>query len=344
MLGLGLSMGLGLALAARPVAAGRLPGPAPQRRAQPAAERDGDCASCHASIAREWRASYHRMAYSDPDYQRALQREPVPFCRRCHAPEADPAQPADGWAAARGVTCVTCHLLGDTLSSGISRRDRAGRPAHPLRRDPRLSADGACERCHQFQFPDAQARQRPEFMQLSIDEHRRSDHAATPCIDCHMPRAGDGHRSHRFLGGHDAATVRAALRVEAVREAAQLRLRLVPQRVGHALPTGDLFRRLLVEVTDRDAPSQPPQRRYLMRRFENQKQLGNVAVRVTAEDNRLTAARELVFPLAAHRVHLSVRYQRVAFPLNAVDGDAIIDGEIVLHEEDFAAPTRLARR
>ena len=71
----------------------RMPGPAPQ------AARPGDialenarCEGCHADIAREWRASMHAQASVDPVYQRALAIEPLPFCRGCHAPEADPSR------------------------------------------------------------------------------------------------------------------------------------------------------------------------------------------------------------------------------------------------------------
>lgn len=300
-----------------------LPGPAPQRREKPAAAINAECERCHVAIAAEWRDSYHRRAYSDESFQRALAREPLAFCRRCHAPESDPREPATGWAHDSGVACVTCHLIGGSIRTGLGGRASTEPSPHPVQRDARLSADAACASCHEFQFPDAHARRRPELMQATLREHRASSQAAVPCIDCHMPRQADGHRSHRFLGGHDAETVRGALTVQARREAGEAVLMLMPRKVGHALPTGDLFRRLVVEVESAGAA---PQARYLMRRFSTQQQLG--LVRVTTGDTRLVGPTELRFPLGTGPARFRVRYQRVAFPRDHRGGPAEIDGEI----------------
>lgn len=45
-----------------------LPGRAPQHRwpGADAARQNRPCEGCHVAIAREWRASYHRLAYRDP--------------------------------------------------------------------------------------------------------------------------------------------------------------------------------------------------------------------------------------------------------------------------------------
>jgi hypothetical protein len=55
------------------------------------------------------------------------------------------------------------------------------------------------------------------------------------------------HRSHAFVASRDPAFVRQAVRVQAVRDdATTILLTLSPGNVGHAFPTGDLFRRLVV--------------------------------------------------------------------------------------------------
>lgn len=311
---------------ARAGSATGLPGPAPQRRSQSAAAINAECERCHVAIAAEWRDSYHKKAYSDDSFQRALAREPLAFCRRCHAPEADPQKNATGWARDSGVACVTCHLVGDSIRTGLGGRTGADPSPHPVQRDPRLSADAACASCHEFQFPDAHARRRPELMQATLREHRASSESATSCIDCHMPREADGHRSHRFLGGHDTQTVRGALVVQARREPGEAVLTLSPRKVGHALPTGDLFRRIVVEIEGQGAALQA---RYLMRRFSTEQQLG--LVRVTAEDTRLVGPTELRFPIGTGPARFRVRYQRVAFPRDHRGGPAEIDGEIEIH-------------
>jgi hypothetical protein len=315
-----------------------LPGPAPQRREQSAAALNQQCEGCHVAIAREWRDSYHRLANRDPAFQRALASEPVAFCRRCHAPEADPQKDAQGWPAENGVACVTCHVLGGQLVSGSGDGNSGVPPPHPLRRDARLSADGACLLCHEFQFPDGRLRRRAELMQLTVSEHRASAHATTSCISCHMPlvpnRTGGTHRSHAFLGGHDEPTVRAALAIQATRHSDGVTLRLTPQQVGHAFPTGDLFRRLVLTVNIEGEPGLPVQHRELMRHFTSVQQLPGHPVRVTDSDDRLTGPDAISFRLppeaATRRVRWRVTYQRVAFPMDQRGGRAKLDGEVVL--------------
>lgn len=322
----------------------RLPGPAPQPRGYALLDKSEECAECHPAIAAEWRASYHKSAFSDPAYQRALHREPTAFCRRCHAPEAPPAAPPGKAAASHGVTCVTCHMpeRGDEVVTGITHKDKDHTQAgaatsplvHRLRRDPRWSSDDACLRCHEFQFPDGRNRRRPEYMQLTIREHRDSRFASESCVDCHMPKQADGHRSHRFLSAHDEATLRAALHTTASVKDGRFLLRLEPAHVGHAFPTGDLFRRLVVDVQATDARQATiySARRELMRRFESEEQRPGTRVRVCAADSRLFGVTALQFPIAAsaQAVQYKVRYQRVAFPLDHRGGPAIIDGEVEL--------------
>ena len=325
-----------------------LPGPAPQQRQQSPAGLNKECEKCHPAIAREWRDSYHRLANQDPAFQRALAREPAPFCRRCHAPEADPSRDATGWAAENGVACVTCHVLDGQIVSG---NVHPGKPApHPLRRDARLAEPAACARCHEFQFPDGRLRRRPEFMQLTLTEHRAAADATTSCVSCHMPRVPDGkggsHRSHQFLGGHDELKLRAALHVQAVRHSDRVTLHLTPQHVGHALPTGDLFRRLVLQLQVDGEPNLPGLRRDLMRHFEAVQELPGKRVRVTASDDRLTGPTAISFPLppqAQNRpVRWQVTYERVAFPFDQRGGQAAVDGAVVLDSGTLAPSTAIA--
>jgi hypothetical protein len=207
-----------------------------------------------------------------------------------------------------------------------------------VRRDPRLSSEGACLRCHEFQFPDGRLRRRAELMQRTVSEHHASAEGNRSCIDCHMPRlrgpSGGLHRSHSFLSGHDAPTLRAALRVEATRSRDSVTLLLTPQQVGHAFPTGDLFRRLVLTVAPEGAPRLPVQHRELQRHFINEKQLPGHPVRVTARDDRLTGPTAISFPLPAlaegRSVHYRIVYQRVAFPTDSGKGRAAVDGEVLL--------------
>lgn len=327
-----------------------LPGPAPQHRAQPAAELNRRCEACHTEIAREWRDSFHRRSYSDRAVQRALQQEPRPFCRSCHAPEADPATAATGWPAENGVSCVTCHVRPDRVSSAT----RSGCLRTPSSTSPEPTAakeSSACERCHEFSFPDGQARVRPELMQATRSEHRASAWAEQSCVSCHMPRVGpDRHRTHRFLGGHDAQLLRSALQVRATRAGREIQIALTPILTGHAFPTGDMLRRLAVTVTAVPPDGRPAvaQVRYLGRHFGVASQRAGQRVLVTHRDDRVREPTTLAFTLAESAAEMPVTYrvsyQRVLFPgPGRLDGSSLqpdsatLDGEIELARGELAA-------
>jgi hypothetical protein len=99
------------------------------------------------------------------------------------------------------------------------------------------------------------------LMQRTISEHQASEAADSPCQTCHMPSL-EGHRSHRFA--IDDELLAAAATIAAVREADEVIVTLDPQALGHAFPTGDLFRRLLVTV----ASGSWTEQRFLARRFD----------------------------------------------------------------------------
>lgn len=303
-----------------------------KRKSREIIERD--CESCHKDITVEWRASFHRRAYSDPAYAAALAREPRPFCRGCHAPEADARKPATGWAADSGVACVTCHLRGESITSGPAAATNRDAP-HPVVRQLDF-ATRVCQPCHEFDFPDGRRRTRPEPMQSTMSEHATLGNGAS-CSDCHMSRRG-GRRTHGFPGGHDAALLRGSLTVQAQREPGGIAVTLSPVGAGHFIPTGDLFRRLLVEAeVDPAEKNAPPIRvaRALQRHFGTEQQQPGAWVRVTERDDRLRAATTLHLALprssAGRPIRFRVRYQRVAHPRGGLF-DAEIDGEVVIAE------------
>ncbi len=198
-------------------------GEAPARVAATATATAATCAGCHAAIAEEWRASFHRTAFSDATFQESLALEETgerAFCTRCHAPAATARR--DGVAA--GVDCVACHAgahAGGSESAGAS----------------------ACASCHEFAFDDGRA----DLVQKTVSEHAASMYAAVGCAECHMP-ARDGHMDHRFVSGHAPAQIARAVHVEVARErggrggkdGVRVAIRV---DAGHAFPTGDMFRR-----------------------------------------------------------------------------------------------------
>src|SRR5688500_1262783 len=120
--------------------------------AEPTTSAPSSCASCHATIAEEWRSSFHRAAFTDETFQASLALEEPrehAFCIDCHAPAK---------ARADGVDCAACHG-----SEPHEKRGRAG--------------SATCARCHEFAF-DPVDRQRPELVQKTLSEHAASDFAS----------------------------------------------------------------------------------------------------------------------------------------------------------------------
>jgi hypothetical protein len=220
------------------------------------------CAGCHAEIAAEWEASFHRQAWTNEFFQAAYADEPRESCRNCHAPLRRSDEPA-GIAAEQGVSCAVCHVRGNRiLGTG---RTRGG--PHRVQRVAGMDRSGFCAGCHQFDFPADLARERGleatnEPMQDTYEEWRASHFAedGVECQDCHMPevRGADGrrHASHAFPGSHDPAMLSRAVEVEieAHREDDRVvvEARVVPAGVGHSFPTGDLFRRVELRIEGDD--------------------------------------------------------------------------------------------
>ena len=286
-----------------------MPHPAPNVR-QPAAD-NAACEGCHASIAAEWRSSLHSTSFTDRDFQRPFAADPDPFCKGCHAPESD---------TKIGVACVTCHV---TNADALAGPGSAAAP-HALTRTPAFATEAACARCHEFDFPDARLRQRPLAMQRTIGEHRgRSD----TCASCHMTRTG-GHADHRFAAARDEAVVKSAVGIRVARTSpTAIEVVLAPALVGHAFPTGDLFRRVRVSVGQRQ--------RFLARHFANRQELPGVLVRSEVGDDRvLGQERAVVLEAPAERVRVRVVYERAEGPSEPTTSFATVAGSITLFDEE----------
>jgi hypothetical protein len=319
---------------ARPIA---MPGPA-RARGEEIARANAACESCHPDIAAEWRASLHRRAHVEPAYQRAFAIEPLPFCQGCHAPEAAPDRAVPPALADLGVGCVTCHDTGAGVLAGDS--SIAHHAPHAVVRDARFASSDGCAGCHEFRFPGARGADAASFMQTTAREHANSAHAATRCAECHMPLAGDPRhpqRSHAFGASRDPASIRRAVRVTAARTGPRrLRVELAPAWVGHAFPTGDLFRRveIVAEVLGPEMLVSSSASRYLTRHFELPAHVGGY--RRLVADDRVGAlgSAPIVVELdlgeaADHRpIAWRVAYQRVAHPRSIDARDALLDGEI----------------
>lgn len=277
-----------------------MPGPAhgPRLDADARLDRNDDCISCHADIAREWSHSLHRQSFEDPMFQAALTREREPaFCRSCHAPESDPRREPTTREAQAGVACVTCHLDrkdGVVLAGPHPHADDHEVP-HALRRSSEFASPDACAGCHEFWFPSAGRAGHELKMQRTITEHAHSKFADDSCQSCHMPPArSDGavHHDHGFTVVGRPQMLRAAVSVEATRPTpGSVMIELSPRLVGHAFPTGDLFRRLVVELHADDGGKAWSTQRVLSRDFVGQRVGQGQLIQVEHDDLRVGVGR-----------------------------------------------------
>jgi len=322
-----------------------LPRPALGDDAARAASAAGDnesCEGCHEEIAEEWRVSMHRAAWTDKAFQRALAVEPLAFCRGCHAPEAPTAAMPSAELGEMGVACITCHRAGaDVLAAPDA---NAGVAPHGLLRAAVFAGPSACASCHEFAFPGADRAGDAERMQTTVREHAASAHAGTSCASCHMPVVGEGevrHRSHAFGSSRSEGAQARAIEVEARREGERVLVELRAPEIGHAFPTGDMFRRMVVraEIVGPEGRLLEERRRYIARHWGRER---GVAHRVLAADDRPGApalagrpARvELDLGAAGrgHAVRVSVTYQRIAHPVEGRAGDGVVESEALVAE------------
>ncbi|MDI1445506.1 multiheme c-type cytochrome [Polyangium sp. 6x1] len=338
-------LGLAAAQSAEPT---RMPGPAPVPRTAHAVEENARCEGCHADIAAEWRSSLHKKAHDDPAYRRALAIEPLPFCRGCHAPEADPMQDPPPELGALGVACTSCH--GDASHVLAAPRKIERSAPHPVVRAADFASASACAHCHEFSFPDPERRFTPLFMQSTVSEHRASPFAGASCAECHMPLVGEGaskHRSHVFSASRDPALLRASVRITATRRGAgTVAIHLEPLAVGHAFPTGDLFRRLAVhaEAVGPDQNVLAEDVRYLSRRFGRGKGRDGHSIKVLTGDDRVMPGAPSVITLSLGEkaegapILWQVAYERVEHPIEESSDQAVVEGEVVLAKGTLAPP------
>ena len=298
-----------LALGAKP--APSMPHPPPLLRAR-AADNAG-CEKCHSAIAAEWRQSLHHTSFTDADFQRGLARDPDPFCGGCHAPESDPKL---------GVACVTCHLTsGDVLATPVN----SSTAPHALTRSSAFATNAACAQCHEFDFPDTKLRGKPLAMQRTISEHSgRND----TCATCHMTKK-DGHADHRFAASRDEAFVKSAVTIRARRVSSdRIEVVLTPALVGHAFPTGDLFRRVRVSAGKAN--------RFLARHYASRQEIPGVLVRSEVGDDRVQGGdRTVELQVSAEKTRVRVVYERAEGPSGTTRSTATVAGSIELFDAEL---------
>lgn len=250
------------------------PGPAgPVTPATASTRPAAACGRCHAAQHADWSTSGHARAFSSPLFQAGWADHPQAWCAGCHAPTAGalralgalgvdpsarvapPADPAAGLPG-DGVPCAACHQRGRDPDKPL----QIGTPgppslwarlAHPAAEDPGLRSGEVCAGCHDFPFPAhrpiAPFTYGDQPLQATFAEWSQSADARAPaprgCAGCHLP----GGR-HTFPGAHDPAFVGAALELALTPGCPTWTATLTATGAAHAVPTGDPWRAVELEL------------------------------------------------------------------------------------------------
>lgn len=221
------------------------------------------CGVCHAEHYAEWANSTHRTAYTNPVFQAEFGRRRRDFCVNCHAPRL--AIGETGFQD--GIDCATCHVRDGAILNPVV----SGDAPHESRAEPILATVDACARCHEFDFEG----QRNELLQSTLSEWAASPagREGRTCQGCHMDRADGDERRHRhdWPASRNHGMLERSIQVEGelgelAGERRRVTLRLRVADAGHAVPTGDMFRRLEVRIWPGDAV-EAAETEWLRRRF-----------------------------------------------------------------------------
>ena len=195
------------------------------------------CADCHQKIYSAWQKSKHASAWTNSVFREGFKRDGIERCIVCHAPIS--ALPNEG------VNCITCHMR-DGVEYGLH---GGGYSSHETKISNMMADPKFCAGCHQFNFLAAT---KPGKLQTTkvASQNTYSEWQAysarggkKTCQQCHMPQG-----SHTFLGSHNRQTLLQALLVRAVGGRGKINFNFELRNIGHHFPTGDLFRRITLEV------------------------------------------------------------------------------------------------
>jgi nitrate/TMAO reductase-like tetraheme cytochrome c subunit len=212
--------------------------PAPVRELGPFTS-SAQCAECHAGVYREWQASWHAQAWTDPEVRKLSNDFANADCIDCHAPRPIFETGLSSRVLPRstrrveGVDCIACHLLPDGRIAGT-----VDAPESPCRAvaQRELLAPEFCAGCHD---------------QHGTVQQWRATRFAVPgpgfksCVDCHMPlRGGDpgAGRDHGMHGGHDLELVRSAVELTGRAEGGRFLVEVANVAAGHNYPTDERSR------------------------------------------------------------------------------------------------------
>lgn len=247
------------------------------------------CGACHIDIYALWQQSMHAKALVDPVFQATFQDARIQrdervkaLCLQCHAPTLhyDPALSPKSSVVAEGVTCDFCHSIQDVDLSNTTKPFHVAQgklkrgplkdsqsPVHETQHSPLFSSGELCGACHQMLNVNTLP------IITTYEEWQKGYYkkvGESACQDCHMPLAAGFTVSaknlktkqrinlHSFPGGHSRVQLLDALQLDILEEARiygkmRVKLGLSNTGAGHAIPTGNPLRTVVVDFSAFDA-------------------------------------------------------------------------------------------
>lgn len=240
--------------------------------ALPLGTRAEDCGTCHEAQRAQWQGSRHAASARSPVFEAMLAPVEKAWgtaakarCVACHAP---------GHGGDEGIGCVTCHaavgnrgerngaLVVDLDAPLAGPGGDVDTPAHRTTTRGFLSSASLCGTCHEVHGPGL-------LEEPTLTEFRASPFGSGDrCLGCH---GGEGEsQDHRFVGldppwgappemaaraAEDArGLLERALCLEVQHDEAGVKVTLVSEQTGHAVPTGiTALRDVWVDVEWTDA-------------------------------------------------------------------------------------------
>ncbi|MBI4211640.1 MAG: hypothetical protein HY540_03295 [Deltaproteobacteria bacterium] len=239
------------------------------------------CASCHQTIAENWKGSMHANATVDPIFytvfleaSHATNGKTDVLCLSCHAPTTRLTKETDlqNPLVKEGVNCDFCHSVtgvhlssSETLDVAPSQKKwgpikGANSPVHETGYSPLFEQAEFCGSCHQYTNEHGVA------IFDTYAEWKKSPQAklGETCQTCHMPKRpgliarSDLHpnaehdlHSHEAAGGHSAETIKKSVTLkigDARRSGEKIHVVVAVHNVGsgHKVPTGLPTRKLIL--------------------------------------------------------------------------------------------------
>ena len=143
------------------------------------------CKDCHKSYFDEWKQSVHSKSWTDPVYQAALKRRKrKESCYSCHVPDSvlarAPKKPvARSGEFHAGITCVSCHKIGDKIAGPFGAKTEAHESIQHEYFGGKDS--GLCLTCHDKNVGPVRA------LGKSFLATKKAK-AGKTCQHCHMPK------------------------------------------------------------------------------------------------------------------------------------------------------------